>query len=216
MSTAQSRLEVMIDVFENKNNRALIVPQLTVRELIEAIVQEFNALGYLSAAPAGYSLARGRDGGRLDPATPLGQQVKAGERLVLVEDEPRLPEGTRRPSRHAYLRDETSGKVYKLHWCPAIIGRPDANLPHNDRIAVDFAAHDHSIRVSRRHAQISEENGRFFIESLSPNPTTLKDAQGRETALNGRTLPLEHGDIVSLDQSQIALKFIVRDESAIG
>lgn len=214
MSTVQSRLEVTIDVFEQKNNRASIVPQLTVRELIEAIVQEFQALAYLSATPNGYSLLRARDRVVLDQNMPLGQQLKPGERLILVEDEPQAPDGTQRPTKHAYLRDEASGQVYKLHWCPAIIGRADTGLPYNERIAVDFAAHDRSVRVSRRHAQITEEKGRFFIESLSQNPTTLKDSRGRETTLNGRTLPLEHGDIVSLDQSQITLKFIVRDEGA--
>ena len=148
----------------------------------------------------------------LDERVPLGQQIKPNERLRLVEAEPVLPPGTQRPTKHAYLRDDATGKVYKLRWCPAIIGRPDSGLPHNDRIAVNLAQHERGMRVSRRHAQITEQTGRFYIEGLSENQTTIKDAQGRATMLDGRPLPLDHGQIVSLDQSQIELKFIIREE----
>jgi len=212
MSAGQTRLEITVDVFEAKNNRALIVPQLTPREMIASILEEFRSLTYLGDAPDGYSLLRARDGSPLDEAAPLGQQLTPGERLMLVEDQPELPEGTWQPSRHAYLREEGSGEVYKLHWCPAIIGRYDANLPDNDRLAVDLVTHERGLRVSRRHAQIREENGRFFIESLSQNSTTVRDSQGRETVVS-RPVPLQPGDIVSLDQSQIALQLIVRDDA---
>ncbi len=211
--SAQTRLEITVDVFEAKNNRALIVPQLTPREMIASILDEFRSLAYLSQMPDSYALLRARDGLVLDEASPLGQQLKPGERLILAEYQPELPKETLQPSRHAYLREEASGEVYKLHWLPAIIGRVDASLSDNDRVAVDLAAHQRGLRVSRRHAQIIEENGRFFIESLSQNATTIRDSQGRETALNSGALPLEPGDIVSLDQSQIALQLIVRDDA---
>lgn len=212
MSMAQSRLEVAIDVFEEKTRRASILPQLTAGELIEAIVQEFRSIVYLSDAPEGYSLARAGNQTPLERTIPLGQQLKPGERLVLIENEEPLPEGTQRPATPAYLRDEASGKVYKLHWCPAIIGRPDKDLPHNERIAVNLAGHERGLRVSRRHAQITQQDGRFFIESLSSNQTVIKDAQGHESPLTDQSVQLEHGHIVVLDKSQIALKFVVRGE----
>lgn len=214
MSNAPARLEVVVDVFEEKGKRASIVAQLTARELIEAIVQEFRTLPYLSDTPDGYALIRARDGQPLDPTTPIGQQFKAGERLVLVENEPQLPAGAQRPTKHVYLREEATGKVYKLHWYPAIIGRPDASLLNNEQLAVNLATHERGLRVSRRHAQITEQNGRFFVQSLSQNPTTLKDAAGHATVLNGQILPLEPGQIISLDQSEIALKFVVRPEES--
>jgi hypothetical protein len=215
MSTPQSRLQVIVDVFEEQGQRASIVPHLTVGELIESILHEFRSLAYMSDTPAAYSLIRAGDRSPLNGSVPLGQQIKAGERLVLVEAQPHLPEGTQMPRKHAYLRDEATGKVYKLHWCPAIIGRRDSSLPQNERIAVDLAPHERGLRVSRRHAQIGEEQGRFFIESLSQNPTTIYDTQGQHTTLNGRSFPLDHGQLISLDQSQIVLKFIVRDEEAV-
>lgn len=209
--SAQTRLEITVDVFEAKNNRALIVPQLTPREMIASILEEFRALSYLSNVPDAYALLRAKDGAPLDDGAPLGQQLKQGERLVLAENQPELPEGTWQPQRNAYLRDESTGEVYKLYWSPAIIGRVDAGLADNERVAVDLGTHERGLRVSRRHAQISEENGRFFVESLSQNATTIRDGQGRETLLNSRSLPLEPGDVVSLDQSQIALQLIVRE-----
>lgn len=212
MSMAQPRLEVAIDVFEEKTRRASILPQLTAGELIEAIVQEFRSIVYLSDAPEGYSLVRAGSQTPLERTIPLGQQLKPGERLVLVENEQPLPEGTQRPTTPAYLRDEASGTVYKLHWCPAIIGRPDKDLAHNERIAVNLAGHERGLRVSRRHAQITQQDGRFLIESLSSNLTVIKDAQGHEAPLTDRSVPLEHGQTIVLDKSQIALKFVVRGE----
>lgn len=216
MSNTPARLEIVIDVFEEKGKRASIVAQLTAREMIEAIVQEFRALPYLSDTPDGYALIRARDQQPLDPAVPLGQQLKVGERLILAETEPQPPAGAYRPTEHAYLREEATGKVYKLHWCPAIIGRPDASLLNNEQLAVNLADHARGLRVSRRHAQITEQDGRFFIQSLSPNQTTLKDAVGHAPVLNGQVLALEPGQIISLDQSQIALKFVVRPEENVA
>ena len=212
MSAAQTRLEVAIDVFEDKRQRALIVPMLTAGELITAITKEFRSLPYLSDTPDVYSLRRARDGTVLELAKPLGQQIKTGEHLILVEAEPPLPEGTQRPSKNAYLREEGTGNVYKLHWLPAVIGRLDGALPHNERIIVNLGSHPRGLRVSRRHAQLTEHNGRFYIEGLSQNPTMIKDAQGTLVSLNGRPVPLEHGQTILLEQSQIAFKFIVRTE----
>lgn len=212
MSTAQPRLEIAIDVFEEKRQRALVIPTLTAHDLIEAIIREFRSLAYVSDTPSAYTLLRSHDGAALEPTLPLVQQLTTGDHLVLAEDEPQLPAGTQRPTSHAYLREEGSAKVYKLHWCPAIIGRPDDTLPHNERLVVNVASHPRGLRVSRRHAQITEHNGHFYIEGLSQNPTTIKDAQGSETRLDRQPVLLGHGQMITLDQSQITLKFILRDE----
>lgn len=212
MSAAQPRLEISIDVFEEKRQRALVMPTLTAHELIEAIIKEFRSVAYVSDTPNAYTLLRSCDGVALEPTLPLVQQLTADDHLVLTEDEPLPPAGTQRPTRHAYLREEGSAKVYKLYWCPAIIGRLDDTLPHNERLVVNLASHPRGLRVSRRHAQISEHNGHFYIEGLSQNPTTIKDAQGSEIRLDNGPVPLEHGQMITLDQSQITLKFILRDE----
>jgi pSer/pThr/pTyr-binding forkhead associated (FHA) protein len=110
------------------------------------------------------------------------------------------------------LREVVSGQVYKLHWLPAIIGRPDKNQLLDDRIAVDLESYKTGLRVSRRHAQIVEEDGRYFVESLSRNPTLLRSPDGSLEAVDSEKQPLQHDDVIQLERSNIALKFIVRSQ----
>jgi hypothetical protein len=215
MSTGQSRLELMIDVFEKTGQRALPLPTLMSVELVEAILQEFRELEYLSDSPANYHLLKAADGTPLNDAEPLRNQLARGNRLVLVENVVPLPEKTARPSDSIYLRDQASGKVYKLHWCPAIIGRPDRNQPHNDRVAVDLENYKTGLRVSRRHAQITEENGRYFIQSMSKNPTSIKRGDDEPIVVADEKRPLQNGDIIHLVRSNITLKFIVRQGETV-
>jgi hypothetical protein len=207
-----TRLELFIDVLEHTNQRALALATITPPELVAAIIDEFQELSYLARTPAAYQLVKAEDRSLLDNDRPLNRQVAAKQRLILVEAEPPLPPGAQRPSRPIYLRDQ-DGAVYKLHWLPAIIGRPDPAQPHNDLIAVNLAEHSQGQRVSRRQAQISEEQGRFYLESLSQNQTTLRPQQGAAASLSPHTrLPLQHGDTIFLDLSQIALTFLVREK----
>jgi hypothetical protein len=49
---------------------------------------------------------------------------------------------------------------------------------------------------------------------MSRNPTAIKTADDKTIALNASKHPLHHGDIIFLERSNIALKFIVRSNSA--
>jgi FHA domain len=211
MSANQPRLELRIDVFALGGQRALVLPTLTPPELVTAILDEFNELEFLSDAAGNYQLLKAPDRAPLDDATPTGQQLTVGEHLLLVEREPPLPKGAKRMRHHVYLRDQGTSKVYKLHWQPAIIGRPDNSQEHNDWLAVNMATHPAGRRISRRHAQITEANGQYFVERLSPNPTVVKDSQGISTPVDQQKHPLHHGDVLYFENSQIALKFIVRE-----
>ena len=213
MSTNQKRLDVRIDIFDELAQWAKLLPSLKPSELVDAILQEFQELEYLSDAPADYYLVpAGNEEAVLQEDIQLLQQVANESRLKLLEVERPLPPGTKRPSQAIYLRDVANGKVYKLHWLPAIIGRPDKNQPHDDRIAVDLESYQTGLRVSRRHAQITEQNGRYFIESLSRNPTTVKNEE--ETVdVGDKKRPLQHGDLIQLERSNITLKFVVRQQS---
>jgi hypothetical protein len=214
MSANQARLELHIDVFEKKDQRALALPNLTPPELVEAILQEFRELEYLSGVSADYQLFKAEDKAPLDNGSELQQQLANNGRLLLAEAKLPLPKDTRRPTHDLYLREQATGKVYKLHWQPAIIGRPDKNQPHNDRLAVNLEPHPAGLRVSRRQALITEEGGQYYIESMSRNPTAIKTADDKTIALNASKHPLHHGDIIFLERSNIALKFIVRSNSA--
>ena len=217
MSTNQKRLDLRVDVFEKPAQWAKPLPTLKPPEFVDAILQEFQELEYLSDTSADYRLVPADDeAASLQEDVQLAQQVANESRLKLLEVERPLPPGTKQPSQAIYLRDVASGKVFKLHWLPAIIGRPDKNQPHDDRIAVDLESYQTGLRVSRRHAQITEQNGRFIIESLSRNPTTVKNEEGAVEEVGDKKRPLQHGDLIQLERSNITLKFIVRQQSDNG
>ncbi|HEX8597826.1 MAG TPA: FHA domain-containing protein [Chloroflexia bacterium] len=212
MSSDRTRLEVRIDVLDLEDQRALAEPELAPGELIAAIVEEFRDLEYLSSTPGDYRLLKSSDGSLLVDDVPIGEQLAQKERLILTEKERPLPEGATLATRQVYLREKDWGRVFRLHWFPAIIGRPDVGSVDNERLAVDLADHPQGIRVSRRHAKITEEAGQYYIESLSQNKTFIEDRDGTRTLLTATRLPLEHGASIYLDGSQVTLKFIVRGE----
>jgi hypothetical protein len=217
MSANQSRLALRIDIFEKTDQRAEALPELTPPDLIAVILEEFRELEYLGDTSADYQLRRADDATLLDEKRPLNrQQLASDTHLVLVEHDYPLPEGTQRPSMPIYLREQPAGKVYKLHWLPAIIGRPGQQQAHQEWLAVNLNAHRAGLRVSRRHAQITEVNGKFYVESLSSNPTSVEDSTGQQTSLSLNTRhPLNHGDCIYLERSDITLKFIVRNEESM-
>lgn len=209
----QPRIELKIDLLDRTNQRALALPTITGKELIGAILQEFDELDYLSKSADDYVLYKVDDNVALDESQVLSQQVTANTRLVLKEKELAIPSGASVPTVPAYLREMKSGTVYKLHWVPTIIGRPDKNQPQNQLVGVNLEGHPSGVRVSRRHASITADQEQFYIEALSNNPTLLR----REAAtfeVTAERQPLHDGDVIVLGRSEIALKFVVRDMQA--
>lgn len=211
MASKQQRLELQIDVLDKTNQRAQVLPTVTAPELIAAVLSEFRELEYLGDAPDAYQLQRANDRSVLDSFEPLGKQAEANGRLLLVEKARPLPANTQPPSRPVYLREQSSGKVYKLDYLPALIGRADKSIPQNELLAVNLESYRTGGRVSRRHVQISEENGQFYVACLADNPAFLR----RDVLTNEVTAerqPLQPGDLIVLGRSYIELKFIVRGE----
>ena len=212
MSANPSRLELLIDVFDHPRQRAIALPTLLPAELVAAVIGEFQEIEFLGSDPARYQLINTATSAALDEQVRVSQQLAAGDRLTLVERAEPLPPGTQPPSRPIYLRDQSSGAVYKLGWQPAIIGRVDSTQKDNQQVAVNLSAHAAGQRVSRRHAQIVEAKGQFYVEQLAQNPTIVKNKQGATTRVERDRCRIEHGDTIVLENSQIALKFIVRDK----
>lgn len=213
MSTTQNYLNLTIDVFEKVRQRARALPTLTPPELVEAILREFASdLEYLSERTDDYQLVRDGSNSLLQDEQPIGNQLRDGDGLTLVERNPPQPPGATAPTSHLYLRDTAAGKLYKLHWLPAIIGRPDEKKAHNALLAVDLSAYATGLRVSRRHAQIIEEKGQYVLESLTRNNPTIVEREGeRPVILDGQRYPLRHGDTLKLQTSELSFKFIVRN-----
>ena len=216
MSANQPRLELRIDVFDQVAQRAIALATLLPAELVAAVIEEFREIEFLDSDPTHYQLLTAATRAPLDEQVPVGEQLAAGERLTLVEREQPSPTGTQRPSRPIYLREQGSGAVYKLNWQPAIIGRADTTKKDNQQVAVNLSTHTAGQRVSRRHAQIIESNGQFYVEQLAQNPTVVKDGQGATTRVERNRCLIRNGDTIVLENSQIALKVIVRDKEPIA
>lgn len=211
MSAGPTYQEYCVDVFSLPNQRVQVLPEVTPLQLIAAILAEFRELEYVGVEPEAYHL-RVRGGAVLDEQNPLAAQLDAGERLALVENEPPLPGGTRRPPGLIYLREVMTGRTYRLGWLPAIIGRASDLLPQNDRVAVDLSAVPGGLRVSRRHAVITEEAGQYYVQAWSNNPLSL--LRGDDVLAltpDAGKHSLTSGTLLRLDRSDIRLKFILRE-----
>jgi pSer/pThr/pTyr-binding forkhead associated (FHA) protein len=103
------------------------------------------------------------------------------------------------------LRERSGRARFPVQWQPAVIGRPDADHVHNELLAANLEWLPEGLRVSRRHAQITEEAGIFYLENLAgrDNPTYLN---GRSLA-GGRRVALQHGDAIRLGQHGVELRF---------
>jgi hypothetical protein len=204
------RLEVQIDVLNRPNQRALPLADITPPELVAAILQEFRDIEYLGIDGADYCLLRSEDATELDPTVELGEQLGAKPHLQLVERLFKVPPGAQRVEDSLYLREEASGRVYRLAWLPAIVGRSDATLKGDELVAVNLESLPTGLRVSRRHIRVTGEGGQYYAECMSSNPALLRRANGGTTVLGRTRQPLASGDVLYLDRSEIALKFIVR------
>jgi hypothetical protein len=204
------RLALNIDVFDKPMQKAMAMPDLTPAELVEAILQEFQELEFLSDSPADYILVHADSKDPLQDGIAIQQQVRHQGHLAILEKTPETPAIAQPASKGLYLRDITTGNVTKVPFTPAIIGRPDNNQPNNDLVVVNLESYPTGLRVSRRHAQITEERGKFFIESLSRNPTALRDSSGNMMPVTNKKRPINDGDTIVLERSNIVLKFIVR------
>lgn len=212
MSATNNRLELTIDVVALPAQHALALASLTPAELVAAALAEFRELPYLGDRVSDYQLLRA-GGEPLDEERPLAAQLSGGERLALAERPVVVPQGATRPRQALYLR-ERGGQVFHLSWAPAIIGRHDPSLAGNELIAVDVSAYPAGQRVSRRHAQIVERSGQFFVERLSPNPTAVIGSDCQTTTVADTAVPICHGDTLLLERSQLTLTFLVRGEAS--
>lgn len=217
MGASKDRLEIKVDVLDQPDQRALALADLMPEDVIAAILQEFREIDYLGIDPADYQLAYADTGKELEGNLPLRSQVTEGAHLKLCERERALPGGGRRPDDVLYLREMASGRVFKLHWLPAIVGRPDRNLRDNQLLAVNLETLPAGLRVSRRHVMIEEQNGQYSVRCLSGNPATLRRTTGDSRPLNTAIqTPIAGGDVLYLDRSEIALKFIVRHDADVA
>ncbi len=206
------RIELTIDIFEKTGQVAHVLKTLTIRQLIEEILREFDEYLFLDLhTPSRYTLYKKGESEPLDPKKTIAEyHLSPGTELVFQERPPIVRSDVSPIVGNVYLREKKSGRVFKLEWQPAIIGRPDNVSIHNDLpnnlLAVNMQSFETGEHVSRRHAIILEEKGHYFIESKSQNPTLLN---GNPDPISQRE-ELHDGDEIHLIHSQITLRFMVR------
>lgn len=110
-----------------------------------------------------------------------------------------------RPFSRVYIRESRTLREFDLRAQPAVLGRRDLRDPSRNRLlAVDLEGMEPLPSVSRHHAAITEENGSFYIETLSEaNPLLLN---GQRLPL-GQKRPLGAGDSVKM--GDFVLNFFV-------
>ena len=210
MNAALYDLEIRI--FDVGVMKAQVVPSLTAHELVEAILLDFTTeLPYLTGHAADYEVRIAGAEIGLDMTKPISQLAGKQPSLLLLERTPSLPQGARSIRPGGYLKEPVSNTVYRLGWQPAILGRAGQNMADNPLLAVNLGSYTTGLRVSRRHAQIIEEGGQYYIESLSSaNATSVVDKDGKRTSVQQGRHPLRSGDQVLLDSSDIRLLFLQR------
>lgn len=206
------RLTISSDMFDISPQEATIRENLPVRTLLAETRKEFNL-----PEDASYSLRDERTGKMLEADKTLEQQnIQTGAQLVFNMERrapPRQNAAVHGFEKHPiggmvqpYLREQSTGHVFEIQWQPAIIGRPDpTNTQSVQFLAVDLGNFEGSKSVSRYHARISEEAGKFYVESLADhNPAYLNKSIVRV----GERRLLEQGDLITV--GKINLVFGVR------
>lgn len=204
-----TRTELLIDILDLKAQKALLLPDVTGRQLIRQILDEYAERRYLSDEVGDYRLTK--DGRPLDLSRPLSEQTENGSFIRFEERPVDTPLGAYPTPVLAYLKELDSGDLYRVRWVPGLIGRYDGQKVDNPLMVADMQSHPAGLRVSRRHARFIDRNERLVLESTSDNGTMIKKADGREIAIpNGEFLELEDGDVIVLTRSNIAFRYMTR------
>lgn len=194
-------------VGEADPQRAKVRPDMFVNDLIKEIQREFDI-----KEGDEYLLYRTGEAQPLDPKRTLREQVvQDGDQLKFTR--PTLLQ--RKPinaQQKAHLRfEEKTTVTYDIQWQPALIGRPNSNATHTSLLAVNLEwLGKRSKRVSRRHAQIVERDGTYFIESLAPNNPTFVN---KRVLVPGELRSLAHEDMIWLQASGVQLQFLLTEAS---
>ena len=196
-------LNLIFDIVgEQQRQPAQVRHDMLVGDLVSEIVREFDINDQED-----YLLFRIGNDHPLDPRYPLSSQsVGDGDQLNFTRPAllQRKPISVEASGALRFLGD--TSVVYNIDWQPAIIGRPDADATHTSLLAVNLEwLGKRGKRVSRRHAQVVEQNGVFYIESLAPNnPTFLNN----RILVAGERHPLKHKDQILLKASKVRFEFL--------
>lgn len=204
-------IDVKIDVFENAGQRARVRKTLTTRDLIQEILKEFDDIP--ADAPEKYAVyLKGDD-----------RPLKADANLIQLDIQPQdelvfdyIRQTLRRmfkPEQVVYLREESTGRVFDLEWQPGVIGRPTNEADHNLTLSINVQSLPDGMTISRRHAQVTLSEGRYFIEALAENNPVF--VNGKEVPFNARR-ELKNGDKLVLGRNNVTFTFLTHKPGESG
>jgi pSer/pThr/pTyr-binding forkhead associated (FHA) protein len=201
-------IDLKIDVFEHTDQRARVLDSLTVSGLIEEILKEFDDIS--ADAPEKYAVyLRGMDRPLNASSTVTELDLQPQDELVFEYKRQTIREMLQ-PQQYAVLREETTGKTFDIQWQPAVIGRPINEAEHNIMLAVNVQLIPNGMTISRKHAQITFSEGKYYIEMLAENNQLLLN--GKEIALNSRK-EIKNGDKLHLGRNKVPFIFITQQPS---
>jgi hypothetical protein len=197
------------DLFDDMNQEASLRGNISARTVIMEIQREFNLPeGNYALRIKGKSKPLDLDRTMEQLGIQTGAELQftrerrsAAKAAAALGTSHRLLSGPKQ----AYLREDSTGKLFELEWQPAIIGRPDANNPvSGEALAVNLSGFEESRSVSRQHASITERNGVFFIESMAER--NLAELNGSVLQI-GERRSLQHGDKILIGKIALTFKF---------
>jgi len=196
-------IDVKIDIFEHTNQRARVRRNLTVADLIDEILREFDDIA--ADTPEKYAVyLKGFDRPLTPSQTLIQLDIQPQDELTFEHIRQTIRQMLD-PKDYAILREETTGKEFDIQWQPAVIGRPSTDVDHNIMLAANVQLMPNGMTVSRKHAQITFTEGRYFIEPLADkNPVFLN---GKELPVNARK-EIANGDKLVFGRSKLSMIFL--------
>lgn len=206
------RMNLTIDIRPNSvGPKAVnIRSSLVVANLLAEIQDKFNLDGNLALKMKGQDELLGL-------ALPVIEAgVKEEDTLICtrVQEETgtleAIERGVREPFddqfKRVYLEEKRSLTEFDLSWHPAVVGRRDHRDPAKNRLlAVDLGPIEDLPTVSRHHACITLNDGKFFLEQIQArNPTYLDGNRLKE----GRKYPLSAGSEIQVGRVSLTFHLI--------
>jgi len=200
-------IDVKIDVFEHTGQRARLRRSLTVHALIEEILREFDDI--TADSPEKYAVYLKGFDHPLKPVETLAQLDIQPQDELMFDYVRQVIRRMLDAQDYATLREEGSGKEFDIQWQPAVIGRPSTDVDHNIILAVNVQLLPDGKSVSRRHAQITFSEGRYFIEPLAEqNPVFLN---GKELAIHAKR-EIRNGDKLAFGNNKLTMTFSTQSQ----
>jgi pSer/pThr/pTyr-binding forkhead associated (FHA) protein len=195
-------IDVKINIFEHTDQRARVLGSLTPAVLINEILKEFDDI--LADAPEKYAIyLKGMERPLDSDCTIIQLDIQPHDTLVFDYVRQTIRQMLALKD-YALLREGTTGKVFDIQWQPAIIGRPDSDAGHNLILAVNCLLLPLGRTVSRKHAQITFSDGRYFVEPLAENNPVFLN--GKEIPLNSRR-EIKNNDKLAIGRNKITFVF---------